>query len=121
MRSRYLTFGRIHFRSSRFALFVGLLAAVTTFSTVRAQPPPSHPWWAKRLTGYLTAKDGTRLRYSALLPKDEGRFPVIINYSGYDPGSIGGLAYAQGDSTMSPDLDKTLLEHGYAFDAGDAL
>lgn len=100
--------------SSRLILLVGLIAGVAALCIVHAQPLPSHPWWAKRITGYLTAKDGTRLRYSALLPKDEGRFPVIINYSGYDPGSIGGLAYAQGDSTMSPDLDKTLLEQGYA-------
>ena len=25
--------------------------------------------WATRLTGYIQARDGTRLRYSALLPK----------------------------------------------------
>ena len=43
-----------------------------------------------------------------------GRFPVIINYSGYDPGAIGGLAYRQDDSAMSPNLDRALLEHGYA-------
>ena len=72
------------------------------------------PYWARRVTGYLTTADGTKLRYSALLPKSSGRFPVIINYSGYDPGAIGGLAYRRGDSAMSPNLDRTLLEHGYA-------
>ena len=76
--------------------------------------PPVKPYWARRVTGYLTAADGIKLRYSALLPKSSGRFPVIINYSGYDPSAIGGLAYRRGDSAMSPNLDRTLLEHGYA-------
>jgi hypothetical protein len=70
--------------------------------------------WAKRLTGYLQARDGTRLRYSALLPKGKGPFPVIINYTGYDPGAIGGSAYRHNDTAMSSSLDRTLLEHGYA-------
>ena len=48
--------------------------------------------WAKRLTGYIQPRDGTRLRYSALLPKGRGPFPVLINYSGYDPGAIRGSA-----------------------------
>jgi predicted acyl esterase len=72
------------------------------------------PVWARRITGYLDAPDGTKLRYSVLLPAEEGRFPVIINYSGYDPGSIGGAAYLQDNTAMSPGLDRTLLEHGYA-------
>jgi putative CocE/NonD family hydrolase len=76
--------------------------------------PPVKPYWARRVTGYLTTVDGVKLRYSTLLPKSSGRFPVIINYSGYDPGAIGGLAYRRGDSAMSPDLDRTLLQHGYA-------
>lgn len=81
-----------------------------------AAPPvlASKPYWARRVTGYLTTSDGVRLRYSVLLPKASGRFPVILNYSGYDPGALGGLAYQRGDSAMSPSLDRTLLEHGYA-------
>jgi uncharacterized protein len=70
--------------------------------------------WAKRLTGYIQTRDGTRLRYSALLPKGNGPFPVIINYSGYDPGAIGGSSYRHNDTAMSTSLDRTLLEHGYA-------
>ncbi len=70
--------------------------------------------WARRITGYLTVRDGTRLRYSALLPKGKGPFPVIVNYSGYDPGAIGGPAYRHNDTAMSTSLDHDLLEHGYA-------
>jgi uncharacterized protein len=71
-------------------------------------------FWARRLTGYLTTRDGVRLRYSVLLPKGKGPFPLIVNYSGYDPGSIGGAAYLAGDTTMSAGIDRTLVEHGYA-------
>jgi hypothetical protein len=39
---------------------------------------------------------------------------VILNYSGYDPGAIGGATYLRNDSAMSTSLDRTLLEHGYA-------
>jgi len=70
--------------------------------------------WAKRLTGYLPARDGLLLKYSVLLPSAKGKFPVIMNYSGYDPGSIGGSAYRDGDTTMSAALDARLLKAGYA-------
>lgn len=70
--------------------------------------------WGQRLSGYLPARDGTRLRYSVLLPKGSGPFPVIINYSGYDAGAIGGDAYRHNDTAMSSSLDRTFLEHGYA-------
>lgn len=78
------------------------------------RPTPIKPFWARRVTGYLTTADGVRLRYSVLLPKPTGRVPVIINYSGYDPGAIGGSAYLQGDTAMSPNIDRTLIRHGYA-------
>lgn len=70
--------------------------------------------WAKRLTGYITTRDGVALRYSVLLPKGRGPFPVIVNYSGYDPGAIGGSSYEYDNSAMSTDVDATLLDHGYA-------
>lgn len=55
-----------------------------------SQPQEIKPHWVKRLEGYLPTGDGTQLRYSVLLPAGKGPFPVIINYSGYDPGAIGG-------------------------------
>ena len=73
-----------------------------------------HPKWAKRLTGYLTTRDGISLRYSVLLPGGRGPFPVIINYSGYDPGAIGGYSYLHNNTAMSNHLDQALLEAGYA-------
>jgi hypothetical protein len=94
------------------------LAQATPDETAPPEVPalaqPVKPYWAHRVTGYLTAADGVRLRYSVLLPKESGRFPVIINYSGYDPGAIGGYAYLREDTAMSPGLDRSLLEHGYA-------
>lgn len=78
------------------------------------RPMPIKPFWARRVTGYLTTTDGVKLRYSVLLPNLTGRFPVIINYSGYDPGAIGGSAYLQGNTAMSPNIDRTLVQHGYA-------
>jgi putative CocE/NonD family hydrolase len=79
-----------------------------------SQPQEIKPRWARRLTGYLAAGGGVELRYSVLLPPGKGPFPVIINYSGYDPGAIGGYAYRHDDTAMSTSLDQTLLEHGYA-------
>jgi uncharacterized protein len=99
----------------------GAIAATQPASAPAAARPapsqlslPMQPFWARRLTGYLTTNDGTQLRYSVLLPKASGRFPVLINYSGYDAGSIGGAAYLRDDTTMSSSLDRTLVEHGYA-------
>lgn len=72
------------------------------------------PFWSKRLTGYAQVTDGTELRYSVLLPAGKGPFPVLMIYSGYDTGSIGGSAYLADDATFSVSLDKQLVEQGYA-------
>lgn len=72
------------------------------------------PFWAKRLTGYFTTADGTDLRYSVLLPKGSGKFPVILSINGYDAGSIGGSPYLKHRTAMSVELDKLLVEAGYA-------
>lgn len=78
------------------------------------QPQQIKPHWAKRLTGYLKTRDGTELRYAVLLPAGRARFPVIIEYSGYDPGAAGGYAYLHNDTGMWTSLDRTFLDHGYA-------
>lgn len=80
-------------------------------------PPPERsyqPFWGKRVTGYLKAADGTELRYSVLLPNASGKFPVLVRYSGYDSGSIGGAAYLGDNETFSVTTDKQLVEQGYA-------
>jgi predicted acyl esterase len=96
-----------------------LTLALATASVAGAQePPPASrtiaPFWAKRLTGYLNTRDGEELRYSVLLPKGKGPFPVLLHYSGYDPGAIGGKAYLDGDVTYPRTIDKQLIEAGYA-------
>ena len=80
----------------------------------RETPEAIRPAWEKRLTGYVETRDGVALRYSVLLPKGHGPFPVIINYSGYDPGAIGGYSYRHNNTAMSNSIDASLLERGYA-------
>ncbi|MCZ7630798.1 MAG: CocE/NonD family hydrolase [Microthrixaceae bacterium] len=95
-------------------------SSTTTTESTRAESTtdgtrdPSAPPWADRLTGYFEADDGTELHYSVLLPEGDGPHPVVMNYSGYDAGSIGGASYLKGDTAMSPPLDTLLLEAGYA-------
>ena len=106
----------------RLRALIGLLIAAAVcaqWQTALAQPAPAPakpaaPFFAKRITGYLSTRDGVLLRYSVLLPKARGHFPVIVNYSGYDPGAIGGLAYLEGDTAMTAGLDRDLVKHGYA-------
>jgi len=76
--------------------------------------PAVPAFWARRVTGYLTTTDGVRLRYAVLLPRASGRVPVIVNVHGYDAGSIGGLAYRQRRTAQNLELDRRLLEAGYA-------
>jgi len=80
----------------------------------REEPAAIAVAWERRLTGYVPVRDGTSLRYSVLLPAGMGPFPVVMNYSGYDPGAIGGAAYMHDNTAMSTSLDRSLLEHGYA-------
>ena len=80
----------------------------------RDSPEAIRPQWARRVTGFIKGRDGVELRYSALLPKGHGPFPVIINYSGYDPGAIGGYSYQHSNTAMAVAVDAMLLEHGYA-------
>jgi putative CocE/NonD family hydrolase len=96
------------------ALSVGSALAAPSTDASSAADGPRPQVWAKRETGYFQTADGTRLRYSALLPAKKGKFPVALIYSGYDTGSIGGPAYMQNNVTFSASLDETLLRHGYA-------
>lgn len=95
-----------------------LVAGCSTQPPMGDGPPPPdrsfQPFWGKRLTGYIKAADGTELRYSVLLPKGDGKFPVLVRYSGYDSGSIGGSAYLADNETFSVAMDKDLVERGYA-------
>ncbi|WP_320668701.1 CocE/NonD family hydrolase [Patulibacter defluvii] len=58
-------------------------------------------------SGYITMADGVQLRYAAVLPSAEGRFPVAMKYDGY----------CEGTSPLTcNDVDnaKSLLAAGYA-------
>ena len=57
--------------------------------------------------GYLTARDGTRLRYDVKRPNGRGPFPALLNYEGYAAGSD---ASDNGVSTYTA----RLLARGYA-------
>ncbi|MFZ0667895.1 MAG: CocE/NonD family hydrolase [Acidimicrobiales bacterium] len=58
--------------------------------------------------------DAVQLRYSVLLPGSTGSYPVVIQYTGYDSGTIGGSAYQEGNTWLSEDVDMGLLNSGYA-------
>ena len=104
--------GSLNMGKRTLALGLVLVSACMAFLGLSAQAEGAT--WAKRVTGYLPTADGTELKYSALLPAETGEFPVILNYSGYDPGSIGGSAYEAGNTTMDKQLDDKLLAAGYA-------
>ena len=55
--------------------------------------------------GYITTRDGTTLAYFATLPgpADQGPYPTIVNYSGYDPGRPG-KAMVSGDQAYLCDV-----------------
>ena len=57
--------------------------------------------------GYLTTRDGTKLRYDVLRPDGNARHPVLINYEGYAAGSDAT------DNGVSVYSDR-LLKRGYA-------
>jgi putative CocE/NonD family hydrolase len=94
------------------ALAASILVGVA--GKARADPVPTATPWAERIWGYLNAGGGVQLRYSVMLPGGAGPFPVALQYSGYDSGTIGGSAYQQGDTWLSEDVDMSLLAAGYA-------
>jgi len=46
-----------------------------------------------RHSGYLTMADGVRLRYTVVRPAGTARYPTLLEYSGYDPGTNPDAAY----------------------------
>jgi putative CocE/NonD family hydrolase len=96
------------------AALTGALGAGTSGAAVSAATPAATTPWARRLWGYIPVPGGAALRYSVLLPGTTGPFPVALQYSGYDSGTIGGSAYLQGDTWLSEDVDLSLLDAGYA-------
>lgn len=87
------------------AVLIGALLALWVTPGARAAEAD----FAKRLTGYLKTGDGVALRYSALLPEKQGKFPVIVDYSGYASGSVG-----TPEVPNSRSLQGGMLDAGYA-------
>src|SRR5437870_11443695 len=88
-------------RSSRIGVIMALVAtALLTSSTPSAQASVDQ-------YGYLTARDGTQLRYDVIRPDGPGPFPALLNYEGYAAGSN---ASDNGVATFSD----RILKKGYA-------
>jgi predicted acyl esterase len=67
-----------------------LIATVAPLSgAARASSAPA----LVRHSGYLTMADGVRLRYTVVHPAGKGRYPTLLEYSGYDPGTNPDAAY----------------------------
>lgn len=64
---------------------LALCGAALTVPAAAAAPVTADT--AVRRTGYLTVADGTRLKWTVLLPRATGRFPVLMQYEGYLAGS----------------------------------
>jgi predicted acyl esterase len=99
---------------------LGAVLAGMMVTSAPAQPRPEapaaqgmKPFWAKRLTGYLPTRDGEELRYSVILPKGKGPFPVAMRFSGYDDSALGGQSYRSGRAGGGG-FDRMLVEAGYA-------
>jgi uncharacterized protein len=79
------------------------IAAAATLGLVGGSPA----WATVSEFGFVTARDGTKLRYNVVRPDGPGPFPVVINYEGYGAGSNAG------DNGVSVYQDR-LLKRGYA-------
>lgn len=119
MRSPSKSLLKMAYLLSAVAASTGVASAQTDQPAPAARPEAPKgekvaQFWAQRESGYVTTRDGTKLAYTVLLPEGPGPFPVILNYTGYDPSALGGPAYRRGDTAMSIDLDRELVEQGYA-------
>ena len=66
--------------------FVALVLALVVVPLVGANTPARAADPVRR-TGYVAVRDGTLLKYTVVLPAATGRFPTLMEYSGYDPGT----------------------------------
>lgn len=67
-----------------------LMCALTAVVVVGLAATPvagAQEGMAKKEFGYIPLPDGTKLRYTVLLPEGKGPFPVLMQYEGYSAGS----------------------------------
>jgi predicted acyl esterase len=62
---------------------------------------------ATETEGYLELSDGTRLRYTVVLPDGDGPFPTVLQHSGYNNGND------PSDGTFGK-LTPRLVDEGFA-------
>ncbi|WP_232677607.1 CocE/NonD family hydrolase [Nocardioides sp. R-C-SC26] len=91
------------------ATFVVILTTLLTVITLGPGAMPAHaaasPTEVRRTTGYLTVSDGTRLKWTLLSP-GPGRYPVLMQYEGYNAGSNPGR--------VNEEFVAEMLADGYA-------
>lgn len=92
---RQLKPGSYTVRTTSTPLFASPPAAVMDRTTA----PPQSLYDGQKMTapgfGYITTRDGTTLSADVLLPKGDGPFPTVVEYSGYDPSNPDNTALAQ--------------------------
>lgn len=71
-----------------YLLVCGLLLLLGELVPALVHAAPVTADTAIRKTGYLTVRDGTRLKWTVLLPQESGQFPVLMQYEGYLAGSF---------------------------------
>lgn len=75
-------------RSRLLLLVLALLAALLAVPQASNAATPT-----TRVTGDLTMKDGTTLRYTVVRPAGTKKLPTLFEYSGYDPGTKPDASY----------------------------
>ncbi|MCU1351084.1 MAG: putative hydrolase, CocE/NonD family, partial [Acidimicrobiales bacterium] len=109
----------------------GVTVSGLTVTDPTDNPPPSFYAGTPALAagfGYLTTRDGTKLSVNVTMPNDgsTGPWPVVFNYSGYDPSQPGGAPSEaavypfQGYVTVGVNMRGTGCSGG-AFDFMEAL
>lgn len=99
------------YRAAAVGISVAIVIASTpgavAASTTTAGAAPTTADTSPTTHGFLTTRDGTRLRYALVRPARPGRFPVLINYQGYAAG-------ADPSDRWPSDLLGRLIDRGYA-------
>ncbi|WP_139978271.1 CocE/NonD family hydrolase [Nocardioides litoris] len=63
------------------------VAAPATVTVATGPVPAPLPAGTTKSAGYIRLPDGTRLKYTLLLPRGKGPFPTLMQYEGYFAGS----------------------------------
>jgi putative CocE/NonD family hydrolase len=101
VRSRQGRSGLVFKRTYRRVALLTLLLSVVWSAQAQAAPVQE--------TGYITMSDGVKLRYAAVLPAADGRFPVAMKYDGYCEGT-NPITCNEGSGKTAQEL----LDGGYA-------